>query len=399
MAQRFIHHILQISLDSCDEPAFVAARLVVSINKQGLVHPKESAPALVALGTCPDKAVSAIAFKEHKSQHSKHESLYDKEYIRAIQRTFEYQSTVVGNAAGFFGSPPTAKLHLTWEVLKTAKAQVRKKFLASVVQKLDFNFNAVTEMGQHLRFVRFCLENIAFLEYDRVDDLLQLLTALEKVFAGTGSTVAQVIESEVLKIEVGTLLGPDSGVPSGTSSQTMVVDVDTQRLQHLALSSQTLTLVWETRSFLVRLWNMQKHLSRSKQQSKDKDVARAPTRSSTAPSLTDAYLKVVAEVCKPLVNDDVSRAVCGTFVDLISVDNDVNVVTGEEGEDADVGYDTPSEGTRKSPSLPPGGSGKGRKRKGSNAGQTPRKKARTSGGGKRLSVSAMEDDDAEGDWE
>ena len=76
LAQRFLEQILAIALRSSSEPAFAAARLIVSINKQGLVHPKASGPALVALGTCPNKAVANEAFKEHKAQHYKHESVF-----------------------------------------------------------------------------------------------------------------------------------------------------------------------------------------------------------------------------------------------------------------------------------------------------------------------------------
>lgn len=403
MAQRFIDQIINIAVSSFDEPAFVAARLVVSINKQGLVHPKNSVPALVALGTCPNKAVSAIAFKEHKTQHSKHESLYDKEYMRAVQRTFEYQTKVIVDAGGYFGSPPTAKLHLTWEVLKVGKAQVRKKFLSNLAQKLDFN--STTSLPQHLLFVRFCLENIALLDYDRTDDLLQLLAALEKVFSGTGSSIAQAIESEVLQIHVASLI-----LPNGLSDAIQVqpqpppvaTDVNSTRLEQLAVSSQILTLIWETRSFLVKIWNMQKHMARSKQQ-KDKDTAKAPNRATNAPAITDVYLKRIAEISWPPDDDYMCQTVCKAFVELISVDNEVTVGTDEDTEEADLmnGYDTPSEGSKKSPSLPPSGSGKGRKRKLSNAGATPRKKGRPSLGGKRRSSGARygESDDEEGGWD
>jgi cohesin loading factor subunit SCC2 len=416
MAQRFISDIIRIAVSSYDEPAFAGARLVVSINKQGMVHPKDSVPALVALETCPNKAIAAAAFKEHKSQHSKHESLYDKEYMRAVQRTFEYQQRVIGDAAGYLGSPPTAKMQLTWEVLKIAKATVRKKFLSNIALKMDFDPSNMqargVESSQHLLFVRFCVENVAFLEYDKVDDLMQLLATMEKVFAGTGSVVAQAIESEVLKLQVDGLMAP-GGMPNGTveGMQQMpppppppvITDVDPVRLQRLAISSQILTLIWETRSFLVRLWNMQKHMHKSKQQ-KDKDTNRAPNRSSNAPSLTEAYLKRVGEVCGPLDTEETCRVVCSAFAELISVDTEVKVGSEEDADDTEVinGYDTPSEGSKKSPSLPPSGTGRGRKRKLSNADATPRKRGRPSLGGKRKSAGSAkfaDDDDDEGGWD
>ncbi|KAK5165075.1 Sister chromatid cohesion protein 2 [Saxophila tyrrhenica] len=402
MAQRFISQIISIAVSSRAEQAFVAARLVVSINKQGMVHPKDSVPVLVALETCPDKDVSNAAFKEHKSQHAKHESIYDKEYMRAVQRTFEYQQKVIGDAAGFQGSPSTAKMHMTWEVLKGAKATVRRKFLTNMAQKLDFDPTKAA-LAQHLGFARFCLQNLAFFEYDRVDDLLPLLAALDKLFAGTGSTVAQAIESEVLKMGVEGLTVPGSQ-PNGTSDAmppTMAVDLDPQRLHQLAVSSQILTLAHETRSFLIRIWNMQKHLTKTKQQ-KDKDTNKAPTRSTSAPTFTDAFIRRVADVGRPLSTEDECHAMCSAFAELHSVDNEVKAASEGEADDAELanGYDTPSDRSKKSPSLPPAsGGGKGRKRKLSNAGTTPRKRGRPSMGGKRKSGSARVGDDEDAGWD
>ena len=438
MAQRFMPQILHLALASYDPRAFVAARLVVSINKQGLVHPKESGPALVALETCPNKAIAAEAFKEHKSQHQKHETLFEKEYIRAVQRTFEYQRRVIGDAAGFIGKPPSAKMHLTWEVLKIGKAQVRKKFLANVAQKLDFDpaaLNTTAAQQHQLLYVKFCTDNLAFFEYDRVDDVLHLLNGLDKMFAGTGSAVAQAIESEVLKLRVEGLVGahgPSVQMPNGVyagiipngsfvsdtievglnssdtiqvgampmqaTAPTAPIDIDRDRLQQLAVSAQILTLIWETRSFLVRVWNMQKHMRAKKL---EKDATKAPSRATNAPTLTDAYVRRINEACTPLDDHVIQRATCSTFVELISVDSEVKVASDEDA-DAELanGYDTPSEASsRKSPSVP--GSSRGKKRKASSVGNTPRKRGRPSLG-KRKSTSGSkyaEESDEDGGWD
>ena len=62
LAQRFLPQILRLALSSLQEKAFIAAKLVVSINKHSLVLPKLSAPALVALETCPNQSIANLAF-------------------------------------------------------------------------------------------------------------------------------------------------------------------------------------------------------------------------------------------------------------------------------------------------------------------------------------------------
>lgn len=406
IAQRFMPQILRLALNSCDEIAWVAAKLIVSINRQGLVHPKESGPALVALETCPSSVIANLAFVEHKAMHTKHESLFDKEYMRAVQQAFEYQKATIGNTAGFTGHPPVSKMNLLWEVLKTGKAQVRKKFLTNICQKLDFNLNTLDITGAtpvQLEFARFCAENLAFFEYDRVEEVLHLLTAMEKIFAGTGTTVAQAIESEVLRLRVDTQAGSEH--PADGTSEMLGPDLpanslDSDRFLQLAVSAQICSLIWETRTFLLRLWNMQKHMNKSKNAAKESN--RAPTRATNAPVLAEAYLKRVNGIISADATQETQHAICSSFVELISIDSDVKVVSDDdEKADLENGYDTPSEGaSNQSASVPPSGGGRGRKRKSMGNNSTPRKKGRPSTGRRNSGSAKITEDDCEdGRWE
>ena len=341
MAQRFLKDVLRIALSSDSQVAHSAARLVVSINKQGLVHPKESGPALVALETCADKIVANQAFNEHKSQHQKHESLFDKEYMRAVQAAFEYQATVANSFTGFTGSPPMSKLYLCWEVLKGGRAQVRKKFMGNIAAKMTFHpskLDVTAEIPTHLAFVRFCVENLAFFDYDKIDDILNLLNGLEKTFAGIGSGVAQAIESEVLKIHVGSMAGAQSAAntpPEALAANPQPLTVEPIRLRQLAVSTQILNLIWETRVFLRRLWNVQKHLAKPAKQG-SKDTNKTLSRVSTAVVLEEAYASTINDIVVPARDPAQQRALCSAFVELMAVDNEVKVAPGEEDDDLEL---------------------------------------------------------------
>ncbi|KAK3116829.1 Sister chromatid cohesion protein 2 [Teratosphaeriaceae sp. CCFEE 6253] len=403
IARRFLPQILHIALSSDLELSFIASRIVVSVNRQGLVHPKESAPALVALETSPNAAIANMAFIEHKAQHLKHETYFDKEYTPAVQQVFQYQRDVIGSTCGFLGQPPAAKMHLLWDVLKCGKAQVRKKFLTNLASKLDFDLTTLDTSNAtptHLGFVRFCLENLALFEYDRVDDLVTILTAMEKVFSATGTAVAQVIESEVLQLHVDAA-GFESSANAlseplrPASSPTILAP---GRLKQLAAAAQICSSIWTTRTFIRDTWNMKKHLEKPKNAAKESN--RAASRVNNASALLDQYLKSVADIMAADATDETQRAVCQSFIVLISVDNEVKVDSGEE-ESAELGngYDTPSEGaSRKSTSVPPSGGGRGRKRKSTSATATPRKKGRPSAA-RGKSGTAKRDRDQDGDWE
>lgn len=92
---------------------------------------------------------------------------------------------------------------------------------------------------------------------------------------------------------------------------------------------------------------------------------------------------------------------CKAFVEVISVDHEVKV---ESEEDADGelldGYGTPSEGSgKKSPSLPPSGGGRGRKRKSTSVNSTPRKRGRPPLGKRRSTSGKYTEDDDDDGWD
>jgi cohesin loading factor subunit SCC2 len=411
IAQRFMQPILRLGLSSSDETAIVASKLIVSINRQGMTHPKDSGPALVALETCPNTTIANMAYNEHKAQHIKHETLFDREYMRAIQQAFEYQRHTLGSTTGFTGQPPLSKMHLLWDVLKTGRAQVRKKFLSSIAQKMDFNLGTldVSEAEPpHLHFVRFCAENLAFFDYDRVEELLHLLGGMEKIFSTTGTAVAQAIENDVLKISVE---GRASSDPAQhIASDRMVAapgppSLDPKRLHQLAVAAQICSLIWETRLHLRKMFNLQKYTGKPKNAAKEN--AKAPSRATNAPSLIDAYQRRIKEIMSAHPDPESQRALCTSFVELISVDSEVRVATDEDDTmmDAEHEEETPSEGSsRKSPSVAASGGGRGRKRKSNGStSNTPRKKGRPSMGGRRKSSSAKlmdgDEDDDDGGWD
>nr|POE72357.1 protein rad9 [Quercus suber] len=415
LSQTFLATIVEIALGSCNVAACTAAKLVISFISQSLVMPKEAPPKLIALETSPAPTIAKLAFTEHKIQHSKHESSWDKEYTRAVQTVFDYQCKAVGHSAGYIGSPPVAKLQMLWDTLKGGKAQIRKKFLRNMAQKLMFDFNRLDlteKIPIHVVFVKFCSENLAFFDYDKVDDVQHLLVELEKTFSTSGTATAQAVESDILQIRVGSPitanLASNADDVQGISS--VATPVDTARLYQLAVSSQICLLVWEARSFLRRVWNMQKHKPK-KAAARDGIKATAPTRATNASSLIDAYIKRVEHIMQGLSTADAQHSICRVFLETISVDSEVRVNAGSEDDDSSIvdveaGYETPSgESSGKSPSMTPGNGQRGKKRKsfGGSAGGTPRKKGKKPGMGKwKRSGSvtgAFVDDDAEGEWE
>ena len=404
LAQRFLPDVLRIALNSTADIGLLSAQVVVNINRSGLVHPKESAPCLVALESSPNREIAQIAFEEHQALFSKHESMYEKENIRSIQQAFTYQRDVIHHSLGYTGQPPVPKLRLFWEVMKTASAKTRKRLLSNICSRLAFEPLKIDVSGEipfQVEFTRFCVENLAFFDYHRADDLQQLVAGLETVVTGVGPGVAHGIEALLLKLTVNDSvavsdMGNSTLAPSvsdtiavATPVQLPVQVIDQDKLRALTVASQALSLVWETRTYLRRVWNLNKPPQArgrpAKDKEKAKDATRAPARVPNTSGLIERYLARVAEISTALISIDSQQAMCLGFQKLMSIDDEIKVADADaDGIEQDMmleeGYATPSddagESTRSGSHLhTPGKRGKKRKSAGpSTPGGTPKKR-------------------------
>lgn len=428
IAQTFLEQILRIALATTDNIALSATQVIASINRQGLVHPKESGPALVALETSTNKEIANIALQAHQAIHSKHESMFEKEYMKAVSEAFAYQRDIIGDPRGIVEQPSYApKLRPLFDVLKLGNNKVRKRFLANICGRLKFELRKLDVSGDIpnvLLFTRFVVENLAFFDYARIDELLHLVKTLEDlVVSGIGASVAHTIETEMLEVKLepteetnGTGTGDVDMTNSAISyvSPPMVAptntpndEVDPTRNRQLAVASMILTMIWECRTHLRTIWGLQK----SKVKLTPKDFNRAPTRVPFISS--ERVVEKIKITMQALATPEAQMSVIKSFAELVAVDSElkINAEEDEDGFDGLAakagGYETPSEGEgdavagsaakAKKRGRPPGGGGTTPTAKRVRKSGTPSKKG--PGRPRKKSRSASLDDDDDADWD
>ena len=376
IAQRFLKDILHIALASQENSALTATEVIASINRQGLVHPKESGPALVALETSTNPAIADVAFQEHRLLHQQHESMFEREYMRAIQEAFKYQRDIVKDTLGYMTQPYASKLCGMFDIIKTSKSKYQKKFLSNFCSKIDFDISKC-DLSNVLMFSRFLTENLAFFDYGRLDELLHTISCMEKIVADTGSGIAHSISTEIFHITVESM--PDAAPenvsqgqgPNHPNDSTGVTN-DAARLRQLTVASVILSSLWEARTYLRRLYGLSSN--QQKRESKKgaaKDLSKAPSR---VQGLTgDKVVAAIAEKVASLDSEDSMMEQCKDFVELLSVDNEIKVAA--EGEDDLERPETPSGEEERD--MPMSGGSRTLKRKGSvSISGTPMKKKR-----------------------
>ncbi|KAI0516743.1 hypothetical protein F5B22DRAFT_179241 [Xylaria bambusicola] len=399
--QRFLTAITRIALATQDDHAFLAVEILASINRQGLVHPKETGVTLITLETCPVTRISEMAYREHRALHEKYESVLEREYAKAVQSAFQYQRDVVQDCRGATEAPFTSKLHSLIGILKISKSKNRVRFLEKLVGQLEFEPSTLDvnqPMPSHVAYSRFLLENIAFFEYVSVGDLQAVVSALEKLVTSTGAGIAQTMESEIFQVRMDQAqVTHQHGEAEAPAAILRVPDsISSQRLRQLTACSMVISAVWEVRTFLRRLYGVNSSRRETKTKGPPKDLTKPPVK---VQGITgDKFWEDMTFTMTALETPERMIQQCRTFVDLLNVDSEVKIGEADDDDlDAEGDAQTPEAEDDDDEATP---DGRGRKRKAAGTPGGRKKRARSNsrprGRGrpkKHQNTGAIEDDD------
>ena len=374
--QRFLKDITRICLASQDQYALTALVVLGSINRQGLTHPKETGVTLITLETSANKKIAELAFREHKALHEKHESTMEREYTKAVQSAYEYQRDIVKDTRGARLEPPQPKLHNMIDVLKISKMKNRQRFFEKLCSLIDFDppkVDATPDMPPQLDFTRFVVENMAFFEYQTIGELQTAVRKLEQIVSGAGAAAAQAIDSEIFNVRMDINLDAQiqqqlNGEDHGQAPE-IPIQVEPVRLRQLATASIIILLIWETRTYLRRLYGMGNSRHDSKAKALAKDLNRTPTK--TQGIHWDKYWDDVSSLPNGLQSQESMIQKCKALVELMSVDSEVKVADDDDDMDVDAPA-TPSDVDDED------GENRGRKRKNNSTPGGRKKRPRSS---------------------
>ena len=382
LAQNYLQKIIDIALENDNELAVLATKTIISINRQGLVHPKQVGTALIALGSSSNPLISQIAASEHQDIHSKHETMFEKEYMMAIKMAFQYQQRVFSDPHGMT-KPPDCKPKLAhvFNVMKNGSRKTLKRFIDNLPKLMDFKLSKLgdsTESQESLLLSRFCLENLALFDVSKMEDISIITTALENiVLKNTGPSVGVAIETEMPKKDMsfpkpahilpdadGNFFLPELAIPHALPADHATIS-DT-RLVQITHACMILHMMWETRCFIRKAYNIR--------------VGRIPHKKYQENALRNNLVKGAelwekfTQIFTALETRSSMIAQCYEFSELLEVDRDFQIDDEQEEDVEGAGYATPDDNEGGDQAAPT--SGRRRKRKSSMSLVNTPKKAR-----------------------
>ncbi|KAF2451351.1 hypothetical protein P171DRAFT_515385 [Karstenula rhodostoma CBS 690.94] len=380
LARSFLQAIVDIALQNDNELALVATKTIVSVSRQGLVHPKEVGPVLIAIGSSSNPRLSEVVAPEHKSIHAKHESNFHNEYMDAVKMAFQYQRDVFHDPHGMT-KPPDCKPKMAhvFNIMKDGSRKTVKTFISNLLGKIDFKLSDLAEPTASLNellYTRFCLENLALFDVAKMEEVSLIITALESiVLKNTGPSVGVAIETEMPKQAPApqqSQLPPDTAsgflAPDAAMQDAMRdnhVSVSDDRLLQITRACMMLQMMWETRCFIRKAYNIK--ANRISQKAFPNSAQRVNFIKGAELWEKFAHIFNAVETRRSMFDH------CYEFAELLEVDKDF-AIAEDEGEDEGEGYATPQEDEDQGVPVPT--SGRGRKRKPSASLTSTPKKAR-----------------------
>jgi len=332
--------VLRISVFEASSNALPSARTLASISHQGLIHPKQCLGAFVAFGTSTDQEIAAIGHKAQRLLHEQHESHCEREYMPAIAQAFKYQADIGEGPRGALQTGQAglrAKLAQCFEIITTSNSKYVKKFLSGLVSRtaIDTSSSEKSVVSlEHVAFTRFVMQNIAFFDYKKMDELLHVVLQLDLAYSKSGGEIAQSVEAAQIQypdLTIHTQVpgNPELGLEPTTVETKSINPALILELKRLSPAAATLMLMIETRSHLLRQYGISRDVRTAMMNNKQaKETNKNPTK---VHGLTGEKLWTKSNNIVTSLDDDTNSVqLCKDFVAVMSVDEDFEMADDQQ---------------------------------------------------------------------
>ncbi|KAL9941101.1 hypothetical protein V8E36_000589 [Tilletia maclaganii] len=200
LLQRYLDRILDASLSvripSLQRTAMDILKITVL---QGLTHPLQCVPTLIALETSADENVRGAAFHMHSHLATKHGSILAVRYLDHARAAFAFQLSIKGaeQLRGFrMEERPTAALQ-QWYSLVAEKRQTRLDLLKALVKIFDIGRLEAACTKEDVAFTRFLADNLALFDYTTNEEIMTIVGELRSILSVAGMQTYSAIDDEL----------------------------------------------------------------------------------------------------------------------------------------------------------------------------------------------------------
>ncbi|OAQ23723.1 hypothetical protein K457DRAFT_142489 [Linnemannia elongata AG-77] len=192
--QRYLDRILKCALVADEILQAAAIDVITQVTLQALVHPMLCMPVIAALETSDDATICSRVLRIHKDLHQKHASLIYAKSMECVRTAYMYQTSLRVSKADVHGYKLIAETGQSVAMichmynLVSDKRQPRNTLLSGLVKVLEVDLTS-SEVEVDGTYARFVAENLAYLDYRSMEEVLLVIFHLNRIIAGSGMTL------------------------------------------------------------------------------------------------------------------------------------------------------------------------------------------------------------------
>ncbi|KAK1217276.1 Sister chromatid cohesion protein 2 [Marasmius sp. AFHP31] len=233
VVQRYMSHILDAALSLNTGVQGSAIDILTFTVKQGLAHPLQSFPVIVALETSSHQSLSNRASALHAILQGKHASLLNTRYILSARASFDYQRKVAPDAVRGYRLQPTPLAVLQrWYSLVREKRQSRLDFLKALVKVFQENANYHSSQ-EDVDFARYMAENFSAFDYKTAEEVFTIIRFLTSVLSTAGTHILELLSPSHLLASLREPTAPTAPTAKPTKPESKNSDSEVLQIQEM----------------------------------------------------------------------------------------------------------------------------------------------------------------------
>eukprot|EP00731_Ephydatia_muelleri_P018474 Em0011g514a len=187
VAQSFLSVVLESSFNSDVAVRMSSLHVVVLILRQGLVHPAQCVPYLIAMSTDPEAAIRIKAEQQLTEHSSKYGQIMQSHLIAGVKRSYMFLRLASSDLVRGCTEHPTASQSVLAHVytLVRSNKQHRRAFLKALLRHFEELEKTSLEM------LLFLSDNLAHFPYATLEEPLFVAHHIDVTLSVTGTTLLQ----------------------------------------------------------------------------------------------------------------------------------------------------------------------------------------------------------------
>ncbi|POW11268.1 hypothetical protein PSTT_05463 [Puccinia striiformis] len=220
IVQRYLPHITTLAQSIKPHIQKTAVDIISFTIKQGLTHPLECVPVLVALESSKDATIASQVFALHTLLHVQRGNLVHCRFLETMNKVFDCHTKASGTSSfvNGYSNNPIRSVLASWYTLLSEKRVWRLAFLKALIKSFSIDAQADKVDRNTVGFQQYLAEALLTLELKTEEEAMVLIESLNCSVGSSAYQTLQLLDGDPLKDLLSSNARRENGTHDGTET-------------------------------------------------------------------------------------------------------------------------------------------------------------------------------------